>query len=186
MEKIKLDELISKEELVNEYNIRTKLNGSEILMRRLISLSDAVSFVDSVVSACFSESGEYMPELFDYAFKYMAILYYTNVSIDSEDFDSDEKYALITKCNIYNLILCNCDNNQIGEIRFSAEKKIEYMCKSNIEKIRKDTEDLDAMLSSLKESIGVISESVSVDTVQKFINLAEKYSENELIKGMIE
>lgn len=164
---------------------QAELLGKKIFVNNNIGMSEYVLFIDSVVDACFSESGEYLPEYKDYAFNYMLIKMYTNISIDKFEDDTDAIYDFIMNSGVIDIIMKNCNLYQIEKIKESIDEKISYEKNTRINEINKQVEYIYSVVSKLCESVGLVKEEIGTDIIKEMIDAADKYSTNEIIKEMV-
>ena len=61
--------------------VEEKWYDIEVKMRKNIPFTEMLAFVNDVVSSCFQQKGEYVPEALDFAIKSNIIIRYTNVSL---------------------------------------------------------------------------------------------------------
>ena len=79
------------DEYVNEEVL--EWNGLEITIKKTLSFSDMMKFVDSVAKSCFVQgSGDYAPEIFDFALRSNVLDTYANFTMPR---DLEKQYAMV-------------------------------------------------------------------------------------------
>lgn len=121
-------------------------HGCEITVKRYISLESTMRFVDSVVSVCFSDGGEYMPEIMDFAIKSKVVEEYSNVSLPD---NIEHRHKLIYGTDIVESILDNVSEAQVREIVSAIGKKVDHIRNENAARARADVDRLVASFESI-------------------------------------
>lgn len=88
-------------------------NGMEVVVNRVLPMNVMLEFVDYVVKTCFSEEGEFIPEVKDFAIKSCLLEMYANFDLPK---DISERYAAIYNSDIVDVVLNHIEGRQFGEI----------------------------------------------------------------------
>lgn len=188
MKKISINKMqnIIKENMVHETKI--DFYGSELVIKKTISLDDMVGFVNSAVDACFGgENKKYIPEVKDFAIKSNIFEYYTNISLTDnmkeryemvydmwgiagntiEEFVDNEQLKSICAAideKICNIVDCDTDYiySKINEVSDVAKQLSEYF-KDIFSDLSK--EDMIAMSKAIINNSGEIDEGKVVDAL---------------------
>ena len=133
-------------------------NGMEVVVNRVLPMNVMLEFVDYVVKTCFSEEGEYMPEVKDFAIKSCLLEMYANFDLPK---DISERYAAIYNSDIVDAVLNHIEGRQFGEIINAIESKISNMAQMN--RLNQEFENLTSSMENMFSG-------VSTDDVAKLIN----------------
>lgn len=118
--------------------------GIEISVKRFISLEDMILLVNETVNSCFADdSGMYMPEVKDFAFRVGVMTYYTNISLPLES--TKECYEAVYAPGLFGMIMERVDDDQTRNIMESISRKLDYLTHSNILEIQRNFDAIKAM-----------------------------------------
>jgi len=99
--------------------------GKEVLVKQGLGLSETIGFVDSVASTVIDdETGGYRPELFDFAFDVMVLMYFTNIALPD---DSGERFRLINHTDLCFEVKKNIDTETLDSLYAAAELKVAHL-----------------------------------------------------------
>ena len=138
------------EQALNVDNITTEIlldtQDVEIQIKKTIGLPEMMLFVQEVVEACIDgESGEYLPEAYDFAIRSAVLTHYANFAMPA---NLEKQYWLVYNTRAFQQVLTNINETQFGDIIRAIDKKIKYM--------------LDVMssaaISKIHEAIGKLNE----------------------------
>ncbi len=151
------------------------IDNSEIIVKRNLSLTEMIGFVDGVVKSCFREdSNKYMPELKDFALRIGIINFYTNIELPE---DSIEQYDFLTHSDIIDVVLGLIDSVQFSEMINAIDKRIEHTANANISVMEKQMYDLQHAIASVTEQFGALFEGVDMNVMNA---IASSYSSGEI------
>ena len=102
---------------------------NELVIKTILPLSDMLTFVNDVVSGCFSEDGEYIPEVKDFIIKSNILTKYGNLTLPD---NLKQRYTMVYETNAVKIILANVNNMQFTAMMHSIDEKIAYLCNANI------------------------------------------------------
>lgn len=157
--------------------ITDEWNGITVTIRPSLPLVDMIYFVDEVVDACFSEDGDFMPEVIDVLIKRSILSRYANFNLP---IDLRKAYELIYHSDAFEFVVARINSNQITEIINAISTAIKYRCDSNITEMRKQLSNLLLMMSDMGEKFGNVFDGLSTEDVSNLIktlaspNLDEK------------
>lgn len=157
--------------------ITDEWNGITVTIRPSLPLVDMICFVDEVVDACFSEDGDFMPEVIDVLIKRSILSRYANFNLP---IDLRKAYELIYHSDAFEFVVARINSNQITEIINAISTAIKYRCDSNITEMRKQLSNLLLMMSDTGEKFGNVFDGLSTEDVSNLIktlaspNLDEK------------
>ena len=163
--KINIDEFKAAINAISTPDAVVEWHGIEMTIKRLLSLEEMLTFVNDVVSSCFEEkTGEYIPEIKDFAIRCSIMESYAGFVLPS---DLSEKYSMIYNSDIVSFIVMHIDKNQFESILSSIDDKIEHLAQNNIEAINKQMNELIAGFSTIEQNLSNIFGNVDSDTISK-------------------
>jgi len=121
-----IDKIIEKNVKDSVYVYSYDINENEsvnIEIKKTLSADEQVSFVESVVSALFT-NGKHMPSLYSLVFGKALFAYYTNIKTD--DIKNDRLMGLIYNTDIIKVIKDNINTTQYLDIVEAIDKQAEY------------------------------------------------------------
>jgi len=123
--------------------------GKEVLVKSGLSLTETIGFVDSVASTVVDgETGDYHPELFDFAFGAMLLMYYTNIALPE---DSGEQFDLVCHTDLCFEIKKNIDTEQLDSLYAAAELKVAHLVRCAENTLASKMTELLASFAQLRE-----------------------------------
>lgn len=132
-------------------------HGNELIIKKILSLSEAMSFVQNVVDSCF-DNGVYRPELKEFAIKLNMINSYSNLSLPS-NFERSYEYIYTTDiCQTIKIVILG---RQYDDLIKAIDEKISSLVAANTSAIHKQASDIIASLDSISSSIGSLFENLS-------------------------
>lgn len=140
-----------------------QIDDVEITVKKTLSLSEMLSFVDGVVNSCFlEESGEYMPEIKHFAIQHGIIEYYTNIELPE---DTQEKYDFLMRSDIIKIISEMIDKEQFMDMMESIDCKIDHISRANISILEKQMVDLQHMVTNMIEKFTGALDGIDMDVL---------------------
>lgn len=114
--------------LIDDNIVTETLHGTEdviIHIQKTLSLSEMISFVQEVVESCVDmETGDYVPEAYDFAVRVGVLTHYANFTMPT---NMDKKYFLVYNTNAFQQVLEHIDEHQFNDIIRAIDKKIQFM-----------------------------------------------------------
>ena len=159
------------------YSPTTQIEWNDITVniKRHLSLSEMLEFTNSVVDSCFfNNTGEYLPEIKEFAIKVCVLTMYANFTLPQ---NTDKQYDLIFKTDVLNIVYQHIDLQQLNEIYVAIDKKIDYLVSVNIESVENKIKDLYETMNSIVSKLTDIYKDIDSDTL---LNIAEAIGENRL------
>ena len=130
--------------------------GITIRVKKCLTLYDMMAFTDYVVKACFdSETGEYLPEMRDFAIDSAIINFYTNIELPS---DPAEQFKLLSNISLPHIIVDAVEINkwQYHSLLEAIEDKIESLVSADVYELKEKFEDAMESLASVTEQMSNI------------------------------
>lgn len=146
--------------------ITDEWNGITVTIRPSLPLVDALSFVEEVVDACFTEDGDFMPEVIDVLIKRGILSRYANFNLP---IDLRKAYELIYHSDAFEFVTARINSNQITEIVNAISTGIKYRCDSNITEIRRQLNELLTAMADISEKFGNVFDGLSTEDVSGLI-----------------
>lgn len=167
---------------LNEIGIDVTWRGYEVAIKRFISFTDMMSFVEGVVSGCFAKSdNRYLPEVRDLFFRCSIVEFYTNIVLPE---DVEGKNQIVYGTDIIDLILQNIDMGQFRAIMDGIEKKVSYLVNTDIKRIEDDAELIIKQISELGDALNETFGEVDSKEMTEFVKAVTKMNFDE--KALIE
>lgn len=176
-------------EVVNRLHKPTQVvawNGLDINVQHTLSFKDMLTFVNNVFQLCFDgETGEFMPELKDFAIKSYILEMYTDIELPD---NVQEKYDLIYCSDVLECILPYVHSAQLSEMIHSVEDKMKHHAQANIEAINMQMNTLFGAFESLQKQCTQMFEGFSGDEVSKLLSMMASggIDEEKLAKAVLE
>lgn len=154
---IALFDKIAKEHFKNEDVIQW--HEAEVRVKRTLSLTAMLEFVDDVVGSCFHDGMGYMPEVKDFAIKSNILTRYANFSMPD---NLEHRYQMVYGTDAVDAVCAVIDTMQLQEIVNSINSKIHFLCdsKANLiqERINSVLETMEEMRDNTKDIFGGLSQ----------------------------
>lgn len=156
-------------------------NGLQIEIKKRIGLQDVIDFAKSVASACFADdTGEYMPEVRDFAIKTYIIEKYTNIRLPS---NTKTMYDLLYSCDIVPFVMDKIDTAQLEEIVDAIDDRIGMTARANVENLNKQVGELQKVVEDIAENMGALFDGIDGDTMNALVGAMAngKFDEGKLV-----
>lgn len=96
-----------------------------IQIKKTITLPEMMLFVQEVVEACIDgETGEYIPEAYDFAIRSAVLTHYANFAMPA---NLEKQYWLIYSTRAFQQVLNNINEQQFNDIIRAIDRKVKYM-----------------------------------------------------------
>jgi len=179
----KFEKVISKDNIVT-----IPLDGVEdvnIEITKSISLQNMIEFVENVAESCVDmESGEYTPQVRDFAIKRELLTKYANFTMPN---NIEKQYEFIYGSNVVDVVIQNINQLQFQEIISSIDRKIKFMLDCITSISASNTTKLLTQLETIVEQgsamFGAFGEQGIVDTIKDISSIA-KLDETKLAKAV--
>lgn len=165
-------------------NVTERWCGSDIVIKHTISISQMLEFVDRVVSNCFSDS-EFVPEIKDMMIRAELLTQYANFTLPK---DIEHMYSLLYQTDAVAIVNKHIDTTQFNIILDAIDKKIDYICKTNISSLEKQIQQLSVSLDEISQNATKAFSNLSSDDIVKLIGAASNgnIDEQKLVKAFLE
>jgi len=157
--------------------------GKDILVQSGLGLTETIGFVDSVASTVVDEeTGAYRPELFDFAFGAMLLMYYTNIALPA---DSGEQFDLVCRTDLCFEVKKHIDIEQLDSLRAAAERKIAHLLRCVESTLTSQMAELLASFEQLQESTRDVFSSVGGADLKAMVDNFAGMNEATLAKAVL-
>lgn len=157
--------------------------GIPIIVRKCLSFEDMMTFVNDIVSSCFAENtGEYLPEIKDFATRCHILESYADFVLPK---DISEKYDLIYCSDIISVVVQQVEQNQFNAIMNAIDRKIDNNARSNIEALTIRMNELVSSISSLESKMSAVFDGVNEGSISKIAGaiVNGSFDESKLVKA---
>lgn len=139
-------------------------NNVECIVKNNLSLREMMTFVNDVVSSCFSiDTDEYLPEIKEFSIRCSMIESYTNIELPEE---LSKKYELVYS-GVIQYIIEHIDKDQFKSMLRAIDQKIKYKIQTDSSalhnKMNKIVDELEEMSKNFEKIFG----SIDSDTINK-------------------
>ena len=100
----------------------------DVRIKKTLSFTEMMEFVNDVVLSCFQEDGGFVPEVMDFAIKSNILSKYANFSLPD---NLEHRYEIIYKTDAVEMVCGKINNTQLNEIVSSIKNKVKFLCDSN-------------------------------------------------------
>ena len=144
-------------------------------------------FVEYVVKSCFdSDTGEYLPEMRDFATKSALLKYYTNIDLPNE---ASKQYKLLYGTDLIDCIFKSqiIDTAQFEEMTNAIKAKLKYLSDAGVNQMLVELEGAVEGIDNIVNSFSGVFDGVDNDAVLKIANavIGEGFDENKLAKAFL-
>lgn len=117
------EQALAKENVITETLADTE--NVTIQIKKTITLPEMMLFVQEVVEACIDgETGEYIPEAYDFAIRSAVLTHYANFAMPA---NLEKQYWLIYNTRAFQQVLNNINEQQFNDIIRAIDRKVKYM-----------------------------------------------------------
>lgn len=174
-----------KKAIETEYQPVTQVEwrGLAIPVKHHLSISEMMEFTNGVVNSCFVvNSGEYIPEVKDFATRCAILEFYAGIILPR---DLEAKCDLVYSSDIISHIVQHVDGAQFNSMCAAIDKKIDNIAQSNIEALNKQMEEVVAGFKGLEEKLSGIFGGIDNDTISKVAGAIANgsFDENKLVEA---
>jgi len=157
--------------------------GKEVQVKSGLSLTETIGFVDSVATTVLDpETGEYRPELFDFAFDAMVLMYFTNISLPS---NAGEQFGLVCHTNLCFEVKRNIDTEQLERLYAAADQKITHLLRCAENTLASKMSDLLASFEQLRECTRDVFSNVGGTGLKAMVDRLTGMDEAALAKAVL-
>ncbi|MCL1953014.1 MAG: hypothetical protein FWF60_09330 [Oscillospiraceae bacterium] len=153
------------------------------MVKSSLGLTNTVGFIDSVASTVIDgETGEYRPELFDFAFDAMVLMYFTNIALPE---DAGEQFELVCHTDLCFEVKRSIDTEQLECLRAAAERKVAHLLHCAENTLASKMTDLLASFEQLRESTHDVFSNIGGADLKAMVNHLSGMDEAALAKAVL-
>lgn len=159
-------------------------NDIEVVMKRSISITETLEFVNNVVMSCFSDSNGFMPEVMDFAVKSNILTKYANFSLPD---NLEHRHEIVYCSDAVRFVCQHINMEQLNEIMKSINKKIAYLCNTNTIGIQKQLTELVGSFEKMQESTVNMFSNITPEDITKIVGALDKgvLDEDKLVQAYL-
>lgn len=170
MAKIKRITINAFEKVMKETYKPTELvdwHGVEITVKKTLSLTEMMEFVDTVVGSCFTDNGSvYLPEVQDFVIKVCVLEKYANFTMPR---NVKSQYELIYQTDALETVLAHVNPQQFNEICMAITKKIDNLAQANIETVHRQMNDLYTAFDNIQNQLSAMFAGIGENDVRAVV-----------------
>lgn len=140
---------------------------TEVKIKKSISFTEMMEFVNDVVMSCFQDDGGFVPEVLDFAIKSNILTRYANFSMPD---NLEHRYEILYKTDAVDFVCRNINMGQLNEIVASINRKIDYLCNSNVASINRKVTEMVGAIENLQTQTMEVFGGISADDISKIAN----------------
>lgn len=159
--------------------------GVTVTIKKSLAFKEMLEFVNDVVMSCFQDKNGFMPEVVDFAIKSNILSRYANFSLPDK---LEHRYEIIYCTDAVNFVCQYINNEQLNEIIASINKKISYLCNTNVMNIQKQMMELVSSFETMQQKTADMFNNLTPEDMTKIIGAIEggKLSEEKLVEAYLQ
>ncbi len=187
MSKIVAKELMDEDRVIGTKTI--EYEGRSIEVKPLLSYPEMLAYVNYVVDACFDDdTGEYKPEIRDFALRFATIELYTNIDL-SDEYGNDYAYDFLYSIDDLLVDIKEViSQTQFASILEAIDSKISYVVESNVNEMVGKMNDLYNEIYSLVDALEKQFDSIDNEDMKRLIDamVGTGFDTNKFVESYIE
>ena len=154
--------------------------GLTFEVKPMLSLKDSIGFVSDVVDSCVDmETGQYTPEVFDFAVRVNILSRYAGVDAPK---DLNKAYKVVYETKVVETIMSAINSEQFALLVDSAKAKMEHMASflitSTTSKVNELVSKMDDVMKTNADVVGNINSESFKDLLASMTKLTEERDED--------
>lgn len=146
-----------------EPTITIEWHGLEVTIKKVLSLTEVIKFVEDTVETCFAaDTNDYIPEVKDFAIKANVLEMYANFTLPK---NNDSKYALIYQTDAFPEVIKYINSDQFDEVCRSIDEKLRYRSSDLLTKFNDQIDDALKSIEEIGNNISNIFDGVDSETM---------------------
>lgn len=183
--KISINTLESAMKAGGSNTVTVQWNEADIVVKKVLSIRDMLTFVSNVSDSCFSDEYGFMPEMLDFAIRSNALEIYANFNLPD---NIERRYDLLYRTDAFDVVMEHVDHRQFDTLVDAIDRKIDYLCDMNISSINREVEKLVASMEELHNNAEKIFGGVDADDMKKIVSALASggVDEKKLVDALVE
>lgn len=140
--------------------------GTEIHVKKYLTMSEAFSYISRVVSSVFGEDGTFQPEAGDVVQRIALIESYTDLALPESASDA---YALLFCTDIVSRVMGVIDLDQYNTLSNAISNKIRYSECTNTSSVEMRLENMMAQMNVLEQKFESLFDGIDKETMDNFV-----------------
>lgn len=155
-----------------------------VTVKPSISFTETLEFVNDVVMSCLSEENGFVPEVMDFAIKSNILTKYANFSLSD---DLERRHEIIYNTDVVPFVCQRINMEQLREITVSIDKKIAYLCNSNVVGVQKQMAELIGAFEKMQQSTAEMFANITPEDMEKVIGAMDNgaFNEEKLVRAYL-
>ena len=161
-------------------------NDIDVTIRYTLPLLDMLAFTKDIVESAFTSSGDFVPELVEFAIKDGILTRYANFTMPD---NIEKQYWLIYNTSAVAFVAEFINKGQLQEIINAANRKIENLCENNAVMIRAKVDELIAAFEGVQKQTESMFGGLTQDDLQALLSAAqggEGLSEEKVVEAYLD
>ena len=164
-------------------DVTVDICGKEVVVKAGLGLAETIGFVDNVASTVMDdETGGYRPELFDFAFDVMVLMYFTNIALPD---DSGEQFRLINHTDLCFEVKKNIDTETLDSLYAAAKLKVAHLVRCAENTLVSKMADLLDAFAQLQEMTSDVFSNVGGADLKAMIDTFAGMDEAKIAKAVL-
>lgn len=160
-------------------------HGVTIVITPTLSIVDMMEFVASVVESCFSDDGDYLPEIRSFAMGKNVLERYANFRMPA---NAQKCYDLIYRSDAVEFVTEFVNERQLADIESAIDEKINYRLDTMADHVRARLEEFAGAMANLEEQTKHVFDGLSEEDMKKLVGAIEQggMSEEKLVAAYLD
>lgn|GEM_PF-1201030 len=133
-----------------------------VTIRRTLPLKEMMEFTNDLVVVCFTENGEFVPEVLDFAIKSGVLTRYGNFELPD---DLEKQYWLIYNTGAFDMVIQYINGVQLREFTDAANRKLKYLCDNDIQVFRLKMTELINSINNVQTQTANVLDGLSSEDI---------------------
>lgn len=140
--------------------------GIEVTVKHTIPLKEMLSFVSEVINICFTDEGDYLPEVVHFAIDSGILTHYANFTMPQS---VEKQYWLVTTTDAVGAVLDYINMEQLNRIVDAVHDRLRYICDAGAMQVKREMDELLRRIEASGEKISEAVSGVSGDDLQRLV-----------------
>lgn len=160
-------------------------HGLEVTIKRNLALTEMLEFVNDVVMSCFQEGGGFIPEVMDFAIKSNILSRYASFPLPD---NLEHRYGVIYNSDAVDFVCQNINMQQLNEITASIDRKISYLCNTNVMSIQKQMMELVSAFENMQQKTSDMFAGFTPEDLTKIMGALDDggLNEEKIVRAYLE